>query len=218
MTTTKRSVILTTWTLVLLALILPARLRADEATAKASQPHVVLIGISDYADKQIKPRAKAETDVKALYDLFTNKDYLGVDAKHIRLLLGTADEKRNSQPATRANILDAIKWLHTSAKRDDLVIFAFFGQGCSLGERGDRTCYLASDSTIKGREKDAVAAADVAQEFDKLKSKHLCMFLDLNFKGFDAGKESIPEASLGENPYKEFLGDDGTEEHNPLPG
>src|SRR5436190_18509652 len=73
MTTAKRSVILTTWALVMLALLLPARLRADEAAAKASQPHVVLIGISDYADKQIKPRAKAETDTKALYDLFTNK-------------------------------------------------------------------------------------------------------------------------------------------------
>jgi C-terminal peptidase prc len=202
----------------MLALLLPARLRAEEAAAKASQPHVVLIGISDYTDKQIKPRAKAEADIKALYDLFTSKDYLGVDAKHIRLLLGSADEKRNSKPATRANILDAIKWLSTSAKRDDLVIFAFIGQGCSLGERGNRTCYFASDSTLKGREKDAVAADDVTQEFDKLKSNHLCILLDVNFKGFDAGKESIPEASLGETPYKEFLGDDGSEEHNPLPG
>ena len=38
------------------------------------------------------------------------------------------------------------------------------------------------------------------------------------FKGFDAGQESVPEASLGEEPYKEFLGDDKSDEHNYLPG
>ena len=41
-----------------------------------------------YADKQIKPRPYAEDDAKALYDLFTNKDYLGADADNVRLLLG----------------------------------------------------------------------------------------------------------------------------------
>src|SRR6266536_1115119 len=196
------------------------RLRAaEESSRKPSRPHIVLIGISDYVDTQIKPRPHAEDDIKALYDLFTSKDYLGADPKNVRLLLGKKDDKRNSKPATRANILDAVKWLATDAKRDDLVLFAFIGQGCSLGERGERTCYFASDSTLKGREKNAVAAADLAPEFDKLKTRHLAVFLDLNFKGFDAGKDtSIPEASLGEVPYKEFLGDDKTEDHNPLPG
>jgi len=196
------------------------RLRAaEESSRKPSRPHIVLIGISDYADKQIKPRPHAEDDIKALYDLLTSRDHLGAEPKNVRLLLGKEDGKRNSKPATRENILDAVKWLATDAKRDDLVLFAFIGQGCSLGERGERTCYFASDSTLKGREKNAVAAADLAPEFDKLKSRHLAVFLDLNFKGFDAGKDtSIPEASLGEVPYKEFLGDDKTEDHNPLPG
>src|SRR5262245_10536908 len=214
-----------TWltTAVLLALACPtlqSQLRAaEESSRKPSRPHIVLIGISNYADEHIKARPHAEDDVKALYDLFTSKDYLGADPKNVRLLLGKEDDKRNSKPATRENILDAVKWLASDAKRDDLVIFVFIGQGCSLGERGDRTCYFASDSTLKGRAKNAVAAADLAPEFDKLKSRNLAVFLDLNFKGFDAGKDaSIPEASLGEVPYKEFLGDDKTEEHNPLPG
>src|SRR2546430_1799963 len=43
--------------LALICALLPAAIRADE-TAKP-KPHVVLIGISDYADKQIKPRPKA---------------------------------------------------------------------------------------------------------------------------------------------------------------
>src|SRR3954470_12548980 len=59
MTTPKRN-LLACWTLLVLAFLLPARLRADETgPSKPGQPHVVLIGISDYADKQIKPRPRA---------------------------------------------------------------------------------------------------------------------------------------------------------------
>ena len=58
--------------------------------------------VSQYEDQQIKPRPHAEADAQALYDLFTNKDYLGVDADHIRLLLGSPDQQRKSQPAQPA--------------------------------------------------------------------------------------------------------------------
>src|SRR5438093_1023117 len=108
-----------------LAFFLPRSVRAAEDEKKPSRPHIVLIGISDYADKQIKPRAKAEEDVKALYDLLTNKDYLGADKENVRLLLGHEDAKRGSKPASRANILEAVHWLATDAKRDDLVMFVF---------------------------------------------------------------------------------------------
>jgi C-terminal peptidase prc len=192
--------------------VLPAR--ASEP--KPSQPHVVLVGISDYSDKQITPRSHAEDDAKALYDLFTNKDYVGADADHVKLLLGKEDATRKSQPSTRENILKAVQWL-AEAKQDDLAVFAFIGQGGSLGERGDRRCYFASDSTLKGRDKDAVAAAQIEEALDKLKSQHFCALIDVNFKGFTT-KESIPEPDLRTNFFKEFLGDDGSDEHNVLPG
>ena len=69
--------------MVVLAVALNAR--ADQAKPKASpsQTYAVLVGISEYADQQIKPRPHAEADVKALYDLFTNKDYLGLDDQHL---------------------------------------------------------------------------------------------------------------------------------------
>src|SRR5438874_24558 len=70
--------------LVVLAGLAPMA-RADEPT----QPLIVLVGIDKYNDAQIKPRKHGEADAKALYDLFTSKDYLGIDAKHIKLLLGT---------------------------------------------------------------------------------------------------------------------------------
>jgi C-terminal peptidase prc len=202
-----------------LALALAGALPARAAEARTAQPYVVLVGISNYADKQIKPRAHAEDDAKLLFDLFTNKDYLGVAPDHVRLLLGSKDNQRKSEPATRANILKALHWVVQNAEADDLVIFAFLGQGGPLGDTGDKTCYFASDSTLKERDKTAVAAADIAQELDKLKSKRFVGFIDVNFKGYDPGKERIVEATLGNSPYKEFLGTaEATEEHGASAG
>jgi carboxyl-terminal processing protease len=201
--------------LALVAIAIPAR--AVEETAKPGKAFVVLVGVSNYADKQIKPRVHGEDDAKALYDLFTNKEYLGVAKDHIRLLLGgDADAKRNSETATKENILKAAKWIASEAQTDDLVIFAFIGQGGTLGEKNDGLCYFASDSTVKNRDKSAVAAKEISQELDKLKSHRFCAFLDVNFNGFTLEKGAAPV--LGETPFREFLGDDGTEDHLALPG
>jgi len=189
---------------VLLAGFIAGRVCAAQPTQP--QPYVVLVGIDKYADPQILPRRHAEADAKALYDVFTNKGTLGVDAQHIRLLLGKADDKRGSEPATRANILKALTWVSTNAQRDDLVVFAFIGEGAPL-PMGERACYFASDSTFKGRAKDAVAAAEIESATEKLKSNRFVAFLDVNFKGFDSGKEKAPDANLT-NLYREYLGKD----------
>jgi len=169
---------------------------------KASQPYVVLVGVSQYADPQILPRPHAEADVKAFYDLFTDKSRLGVEPSQVKLLLGGADSKRQSEPATHANVLKALHWAAAHAKRDDLVVVAFVGQGAPLGER---TCYFVSDSTFKDRDKNALAASEIEQELKALKSHKVCVLLDVNFKGFDTGKDTAPELTV-ENLYQEFLG------------
>src|SRR5581483_1319230 len=124
--------------------------RAGDAPAT---PYVVLVGVDKYADKQIKSRTHAEADAQALYDLFVSKEHLGVEAKNIKLLLGSTDKKRSSEPATKLNILKAINWLATTANKDDRVIFPFFAQGAPLG---GRACYFASDSTVNERAKNAI--------------------------------------------------------------
>jgi C-terminal peptidase prc len=205
---------------VLAALVLAVSVSADDSKKPASeQPYVVLVGISKYTDNQIKPRPHAEDDARALYDLFSDAKYLGVDRDHIRLLLGSDDSDRKAQKATRANILDALSWVARNAKTNDPVIVAFFGEGGPLGESGDRRCYFASDSTVKGRDKDAVAAAEVGDAIKNLRSHRFCVFLDVDFKGFETeGKVAIAEPTLGNAPYKEFLGDDGSEDHTPKQG
>lgn len=180
----------------------------------APQPYVVLVGVSKYQDPQILARPHAEDDVKALYDLLTDKDRLGVDGEHVKLLLGSADSKRNSEPATHEHILKALRWAVGHAGVNDLVIFAFVGEGAPLGMR---TCYLASDSTLKDRAKNAVAAAEIEHELQAIKSKRLCLFVDVNFKGFDAGKGPAPELNV-ENLYQEFLGKDKEKDNKSLTG
>lgn len=207
------------WTgrLAALALVFLAGLGV-RASEPQTHPYVVLVGISQYADPQIKPRPHAEDDAKALYDLFTNKEYLGVEPDHVRLLLGKPDEKRKSEPATHDNILKSLHWVATNAKPNDLVIFAFIGQGAPLSDSGSRLGYLAADSTIKNRAKNAVAAADIQQELDKLKSQRFCAFVDVNFRGYVDGPEKVVEPTLGTAPYREFRGVDGKEDQAPALG
>jgi C-terminal peptidase prc len=199
----------------LVALASGARARAEEKSAP--HPYIVLVGISQYHDKQIKPRPHAEDDAKALYDVFTNKDYLGVPEKNIRLLLGNSTTDA-SKPATRENILKALHWVDTEARANDPVIFAFIGEGGPIGNAGDRRCYFAVDSTFKGRDKDAVSSEEISETLKNLKSTHFCAFLDVDFKGFTDGGPGLADVSLGTSPYKEFLGDDGTEDHAPIQG
>jgi carboxyl-terminal processing protease len=204
--------------------LLALPLRAEEfkaprpAVRAGAQPYVVLVGVSNYEDKQIKARPHAEDDAKALYDLFTAKKYLGADAEHSRLLLGDSAKVPGSEPATRANILKALHWIADNAQANDLVIFGFFGEGGPLGEHGDHRCYFAADSTFKGRKKDAVADSEVGEALKHLKSQRFCVLLDVNFKGFTTDDKKITEPTLGSNPYKEFLDDDGDEEESAKPG
>jgi carboxyl-terminal processing protease len=218
---------LTRWLGAVLAvglLVLPGRTDTDgkaeshEAPAAKSQPYVVLVGVSNYTDKHIKPRPHAEDDARALYKLLTDKKYLGVDAEHARLLLGNSEAVPGSKPATRANILEALHWLADKAHPNDLVIFGFFGEGGPLSNSGDRRVYFASDSTFKNRAKDAIADGEIADALKGIKSQRFCTFLDVDFKGFDPGKQSVAEPTLGTSPYKEFLGDDGTDDHAPRRG
>src|SRR5262249_17960946 len=62
----------------------------------------------------------------------------------------------------------------------------------------------------------AVTAADLEKELDPLQSQRFCALLDVNFKGFDAGKEKVNEPNLV-SLFRTFLGrDDRDDQHPPL--
>jgi carboxyl-terminal processing protease len=180
--------------------------RADEQTGR---PLVVVVGIDKYQDAQIKPRVHAEADAKALAELFLAKDRLGAEKDRVKLLLGsgTGEEK-----ATKDNILKALLWLEKSAKKDDLVVLAIFGEGAPVGER---TCYFAVDSTFKDRAKDSVSSSDIEYTIDKLKSQRFVAMVDVHFLGFDPGKEKMPDLNT-QNIFRVFLSQ-GDEAKDPAP-
>src|SRR5262245_62137292 len=100
------------WTLMLAFVFAQAaRAGGHPPQQNTTQPLVVLVGIDKYNDSQIKPRQHAEADAAAIYDLFVSKEHLGVSPKNVKLLLGSSDGKRPSEPATRANILSALTWI-----------------------------------------------------------------------------------------------------------
>ena len=156
------------WLLLAGLLLGTSAVRAGDDDTQPGQTYVVLVGIDKYQDPQIKARAHAEADAQALYDLVTSKGHLGVPAANIKLLLGSADEKRSSETATRANILKALTWLQKSTKANDLVIFGYLGEGAPLG---DRSCYFALDSTFKDRAKNGIAGADLEGYLEKVASE-----------------------------------------------
>src|SRR5262249_22267040 len=190
------------WALFLALGFAPTVRAAEEGeTGKA---FIVLVGIDNYKDEQIKSRKHAEADAKAIFDLFSGKEHLGLKGENIKLLLGSEDAKRGAQPATKENVLKALQWLEKNAGKNDLVVFGFFGNGAPVG---DRAVYFTTDSTFKGRAKNALAAGEIEGALDKLKSQRFVALLDCNFLGFDAGKEHAPDPNLS-SFYREFLGNE----------
>src|SRR5258708_3116453 len=185
--------------------------RADDDDAKPGQTYIVLVGIDKYQDPQIKSRKHAEADAQALYDLVTSKEYLAAPAANVKLLLGGTDEKRKSEKATRANIVKALTWLGTNTKANDLVIFAFLGEGAPLGER---SCYFALDSTFKDRAKDAIAGTALEEQLEKVASERFLALIDVHFLGFDPGNEPTPDFNPS-NLVRDFLGGDETKDNVP---
>ena len=188
-----------------------------EELQQVSNKYAILVGIDTYADEAIKPRQHAEADILALYTLLTNPKVGGLPKENVRLLLGkpAGEGKR----ATREAFLDALKWLSETAKPEDQVVFAFFGNGGPLGDSGDRRCYFFADSTFKGRDKDAVSPEEIEEKFKILKARNVCVLLDVDFTAIKEDKSiAIAEPTLGRAPYREFLGDDGTDDHLPLAG
>lgn len=180
----------------------------------AGTTHAVIVGVGQFADAKIQPRKFAEADAQALYDVLTNKDRLGAPAENVRLFLSKEDDQRHAKPATKDNILAAVKDVVAKAAKDDLVIVAIFGRGAMLA---DRTCVFTADATVKDRAKSALATADLEQELATFKGDKLVAFIDVNYKGIDPGEEKLLEPSPLDL-LRVFIGSEDKEEHTVPPG
>jgi len=176
------------------ALLVGATARAaDDPPKPPKGSYVVIVGVSETADKTIQPRPTADVDAKAVYDFYTNPKFSTVSPDRVVLLTSTVDEKRKSTKSTKDNILKAVRDAFADTGKDDTVIVALFGRGAAVGER---TVFFAADSTFKEREKNAVLGGDLETEMKLAKQQRIALLLDVHFKGYDAGKESVVEPNL----------------------
>lgn len=175
--------------LAIFAVSLPLTLWADAPKPKQG-PYVVMVGVTNFDDTSIKPRATADADAEALYKLLTDPQYLGVPKERAALLTTNGSLK-----PTREHIIKAIHEAVAKTGKDDLIILGFFGRGASSG---DGTAFFAMDSTVKDRAKNAVLGSDLAAELKPARGQKILFLSDVNYsvKGFDPGKETLIEPTL----------------------
>src|SRR5262249_27665263 len=119
--------------------------------------------------------------------------------------------------ATRDKILDALRWVAAEAGPNDPVFIGFFGAAGLIGKDESKRCYLAYDSTLDNKDKDGVAAVEVADALKDLKSQRLVGFVDIELVGTKGNPRVVIESLLDKDTFKEFLGDEGAD-HNPKRG
>jgi C-terminal peptidase prc len=170
-------------------------------------PCIVLVGVNNYADEQIKSRGRAEADARAFYDLFTDTQYLGTEKDRVRLLLGG--------DATRDNVLQALRWAAETAREDDPVIVAFFVQGAMHGGEG---CLLGGDASLANVARCGIFGKDLAEALKPMRSRCFAAFLDVNFRAAKTSDGAVPNYSSPGSLYRGLSGDDGSESRDALPG
>ncbi|HEV3144397.1 MAG TPA: S41 family peptidase [Gemmataceae bacterium] len=170
--------------------------QAQSAPPQTGVPntHAVLVGIDQYADSAIKPRLHAEADATAFYDVVTAKEYLGANPNNVHLLLGKKDATRHSDLATRENILAAIDTVVKQASADDLVIFAFFGQGCPVGKE---VGILGENAKVADRVKSAISAEELGEKLQHAKAHKFLGMVDVHLTDFENAKEAARDVSTG---------------------
>ena len=186
--------------------LIASPIRAEDPPAAPSQgPYVVLVGVGQYDDKAIEARPTAEADARALYDVFSDGKYFAAKPGRVVLLTSTPDEKRHATIATRDNIVKAIHEAVAKTGKDDPIILAWFGRGSSAG---DKTALFAKDTVFKERAKTAVLGSELETELKAAKDRKLCLLMDVAYKGFDAGKEGVPDPTLRDVSSAVFGGED----------
>lgn len=184
----------------LILFIAAAPLWADGKT------YAIVIGIGNYNDTQLQSRPNLDRDAESFYTLLTTGPNSKIYSPELtKLLLSKAPTSGGNIPyqlATRENVLNAIKWVTSSAKDEDRVVIYWAGSGAPLDKA---TCYFTTDSTLEGRNKNAISAADIETEFDKFKTGKVAVFLDVNFRGYTANPKVGSEDGL-DNRFQEFTG------------
>ena len=128
--------------------------------------YALIIGNSEYENKQIDDLIAPANDAKALDDILKNKYNFETN-----LLLN----------ATREEILDAIQEMATKLNREDNLLIYYGGHGMYIIEQ-ERGYWLPIDADKNKRSK-WINTQSVADEIKYAKAKHILLIVDSCFSG-----------------------------------
>ena len=184
----------------------------DDPVAPLKGTYVVVVGVGQFADPAIQPRPSAEADARAIYDFYADPKFGPAQKDRVVLLTATADVKRNSRKATRENVVKALHEAVEKTSKDDTIIFALFGRGASSG---DATCLFTAETNFKERAKTGLLGSDLETELKPATDRKIAVMMDVAFKGFDAGKETLAEPGLRDVLGAVFGGEERGEQPPP---
>ena len=158
--------------------------------------YAVVIGIGTYQDPRLNLRYTAN-DAQGLYELLIDPNWGGLPEDHVQLLL--------NEQATDRNIKSALgKWLWRQATEDSTVIIYYSGHGAP---EGDETFWVTYNADIDDLYATALSNNEVGEILDRIRSKHLIMFLDACYNAAIVHRKNSTRTGPTEIPWDNFVGE-----------
>jgi len=165
----------------------------------------LLVGIDKYDDEEINALRYAVADVKAIYEVLTDKERGRFKQDKVKLLTSDAEDKRNKP--TKVNIFFYLKeWLVQNVKEEDTVLIYFSGHGAVWGTK---KYMLPMDTDTFYMPAYAIDNREFIEGIDSLKSKKVITILDsCHSGGVSRAGKGIGDV-LPQDFYTEFESSEG---------
>jgi formylglycine-generating enzyme required for sulfatase activity len=128
--------------------------------------YALVIGVNDYADKNIPDLTTAEADAKALFAVLTDPEAGGIDKKNATLLVG--------EDATTRNIKRHLADLRKVPVESTVFIY-FSGHGA---KEADEAFWVSQDAEIDALAASGVADRDVRAFLERIPSQRVIVMID----------------------------------------
>lgn len=142
-----------------------------------NKAYALIVGISDY--QQIEDLHFAERDALNVYKVLVTLGFVPNDTEHVKLLL--------NQEATRAGILQGLKWLEMKAKLnpESRIFFYFSGHGAPILEGGQVIggLLLPADAILEDLEGTGIKLSKLKLRLASLPNKNVVAVVDACFTG-----------------------------------
>jgi len=147
---------------------------------------IVAIGVSNYNDKEIKSLKPCDGEAQEIFDIFCDKEFGSCKREDSRLLISS---EKDSNEATRANILDHLTRLCGLTNPDEGLLIYFSGHGADWD---DRSYLICKDSRISVLGETALPLTELFSLLRKSKAQFKILILDCCKPGLLLGKATAP--------------------------